>query len=207
LVVAHQETGGACLAWLRDHIGGDRDLDTLLQLGAQAPAGSAGLHFLPWLNGEYAPVDDPFVRGGFVNLSFEHNLGHMVRAVLEGVAYNVQWALQGVESLSGTCGDTLRVGGGAAQSELWCQTLADVLGRTVLKPKAPGFGVAQGAAFIAAVGLGELPSFDAVPALVDIEARFTPAPVTRALHNTRYEQLRSFYKTNRRWFRRMNRLK
>ena len=101
--------------------GGYKDLDALVE--AYEP-GADDLLFLPWMNGEYAPVDDPWARGGFVNLSLSHETGHLIRAVYEGVALNARWALGKVERLLGGPAPALNFSGGGATSEVWCQILA-----------------------------------------------------------------------------------
>lgn len=204
LLVAHQESGGACLRWLREQTGRQRSYEALLELGAAAPVGSHGLVFLPWMNGEYAPIDDPYVRGGFLNLSFEHDLSHLCRAVLEGVAYNLRWALDAVESLSGACAQPVRVGGGGGRSALWCQTLADTTQRPFLQLAEPELSVARGAAFIGLVGCGALKDFATAQAHVPVHTLFEPDPRHAELHERGFERLTAYYRQNRGWFRRQN---
>src|SRR5204863_9453218 len=71
--------------------------DLVDSIAASVPAGSNGVFFTPWLNGERTPVDDAHVRGGFHNLTTSTTLDDMVRSVLEGVAYNTRWSLRYVE--------------------------------------------------------------------------------------------------------------
>ena len=108
LLTDEQECAGICLQFLRDNILFHQDgLSTgekprnayqlFDEIATQAPAGSDKLIFTPWLYGERAPVDDPFVRGGFFNQSLQTTRPDMVRAVFEGVAYNSRWLLQYVE--------------------------------------------------------------------------------------------------------------
>lgn len=201
LLAAHQENGGGCMQWLRDTVAPHLDIEALLQLGEQSPPGSRGLVFLPWMSGEYAPIDDPFVRGGFLNLSFDHSLADMVRAVVEGIVYNVAWALSVVERMLGGQSDDLRLGGGAVQSALWCQTIADVLQRPVHRGPSPEFAVAQGAAILGAVGLGTRPNL--LPASKG--EVFTPNSSTAAVHRAGKKRLQDMYRNNRKMMQRMNR--
>ncbi|MHA1563462.1 MAG: xylulokinase [Promethearchaeota archaeon] len=100
LLTSEQESAGACLTFLRDKfvffhssdgkLHSYKDLDDIAQ---KIPAGSKNLIFTPWIYGERAPIDDHTVRGGFHNLSLEHNLDFAVRAVFEGIAFNSRWVL------------------------------------------------------------------------------------------------------------------
>jgi xylulokinase len=103
-VANEQESAGACLCFLKDNLffPGDamgmepapENFFDLADLPAkQAPPGAGGLLFLPWLYGERTPIDDKWIRGGFINLSLDSSRAHIVRSVLEGVAYNSKWLL------------------------------------------------------------------------------------------------------------------
>ena len=91
-----------------------------------APPGAGGVLFTPWLAGERSPVDDRNARGGFHNLSLRDRRADLVRAVLEGVAYNSRWLHEAVEQFAGRRLDPIRIIGGGARSDLWCQIHADV---------------------------------------------------------------------------------
>ena len=100
-------------------------------MAAQAPPGSRGVIFTPWLYGERTPVEDRFVRGGFHNLSLSVSRDDLVRAVFEGVALNTRWLLGAVERFARHRLEPIRFIGGGARSDVWCQIFADVLGRTI----------------------------------------------------------------------------
>ncbi len=211
LLVAHQETGGACIEWLRRSLGQAinsgqgpatyKDLDAVAE---RYEPGAGGVLFLPWLAGEYAPVDDPWLRGGFVNLALRHDAGHMVRAVFEGVALNARWALGKLERLLGGPARCLRFAGGGASSEPWCQILADVCGREVVQFDRPQFAAARGAALIAAHALGRVPDFAEIEELVPGRARYTPRAELRELYDERFALFLDFYRRNRSFFERAN---
>ncbi len=175
---------------------GPESYATALQLAAQAPAGSAGLTYLPWLHGERSPIDDRHVRGGFVGLSLAHEQSHLVRAVLEGVALNGRWLLKHLEANLGRALPNITVVGGGARSDLWCQIHADVLDRPVRQVVAPQLANARGAAFQALVGLGLLAWHD-VAALVPITKTFEPAPAHARLYTDRFEQFLLEFKHRR----------
>ncbi len=140
LVANNHETGGACLQWLREQVIAPDDglgpvdapaYTALTHAAASVAPGADDVLFTPWLSGERSPVDDRYARGGFHNLSLATTRSHLVRAVLEGVAYNSRWLHDAVEQFTKRRLDHLRFIGGGAQSDLWCQIHADVLDRTI----------------------------------------------------------------------------
>jgi xylulokinase len=149
--------------------------DALCDLAARAPLGSGGVAFMPWLAGERSPVDDHGARGSFTNLSVTTDAAEVVRSVLEGVAYNTRWLLQAVERFTGHRLAPLRMVGGGAQSDVWCQIYADVLDRPVEQLPDPRFAQLRGMALMAGVALGEH-RLDEVDRLVPTGRRFDPVP-------------------------------
>ncbi|MBI5828904.1 MAG: xylulose kinase, partial [Chloroflexi bacterium] len=125
LLMAAQETAGGNLTWLRDNLLYHDDallraqkpgdfFAALNEVAAHTPAGSHGLIFTPWLYGERAPVDDGWIRAGIHNLSLENTRSDIVRAVMEGVAFNTRWILEPVEKFCGRAmGAINMIGGGA----------------------------------------------------------------------------------------------
>jgi len=130
----------------------------------------------------------------------------LVRAVLEGVAYNSRWLNEAVERFIHRRLDRLRIFGGGAQSDLWCQIYADILDRTIQRVAAPVHVNLRGAALLAALGLGVLRRGE-IPGLVPIERAFTPDPRNRALYDQLYAEFARLYKRERRMFARLNREK
>jgi xylulokinase len=194
-----QETAGACLTWLRDRVVWPRDAvssepaptDALARLDAAAAAvapGADGVLFSPWLFGERCPVADPTIRASFTNVSLATTRGHLVRAVLEGVAFNTRWLLGAAEKFTSRRLDGIRLIGGGARSELWCQILADVLDREIRQVEDPVGANARGAALVAAVGLGELRVED-IAATVPVARTYRPRSELRA----RYDELFAGY--------------
>ncbi len=98
---------------------------------AASPPGARGLRFLPWLSGSMSPQADASMRGGFVGMSLDTERVDLVRAAAEGVAHNLRWLLAPVEAVTGEPCRELVLIGGASASPGWCQTIADVLGRSV----------------------------------------------------------------------------
>jgi len=182
----------------------DGALERLLALAAAVPPGSDGLLFTPWLYGERTPVEDPWVRGGFHNLSLRTTRGHLVRAVLEGVACNARWLLGAVESFARRRMEPLRIIGGGARSPLWCQIFADVLNRVVQQVDRPVEANVRGAGLLALVGLGEL-GFGDIPDLVAVARTFEPDPAHRRTYDELFAAFVAIYRRNRGLYARLNR--
>ncbi len=174
------------------------------EIASTVPAGSHKVIFTPWLNGERTPVDDIHVRGGFHNLSTTTTLEDMVRAVLEGVAFNTRWSLTYVEKFVGRPLEPLRLIGGGAMSPLWCQIFADVLDREIHVVRDPRQANARGAAFLAAIGLGWI-RFEDISELVPVEAVFRPNGANRRLYDELYDVFVRFYGRTRPLYHRLNR--
>lgn len=143
-------TGGASLKWFKEEFGGS--YEELTQAAAQVPAGAEGLFFMPWLEGRATPCPDARARGGFVGLSLRHTRGHLVRAVMEGVVYDLRHSLDCFTEI-GLPIDELRIGEGGSYSALWRQIQADILGRDVVRIETDDLS-AVGAALLAGVGSG-----------------------------------------------------
>ena len=208
IVIATQETAGASLDWARRQLlGGEEDVpfDEVNALAAASPSGSGGVHFLPWMMGERVPMDDMHIRGGFVNLALDTERSHLVRAIYEGVAYNTRWAKDVVEGLIKQDIDSLRIAGGGAQSDVWCQVMADVLEARVERVVQPQFSGVRGAAMMALRALGEFDSLEQTEELIKVDKCFEPDPASAKLHAERFGQFTRFYKQSKRWYARTNR--
>ena len=211
-VVNEQESAGACLNFLRDNIfyiddelnsGNPVVYKVFDKIVENAPAGSGGVIFTPWLHGERTPVEDHTVRGGFFNLSLNTKKAHLIRAVFEGVAYNTRWILRYVEALIKRKMDPLNIIGGGAQSDIWCQIYADVLNRTIQRVKDPIQANARGATFIASVALGYT-TFNDIPNLIQYSTTFHPNPKHVETYNRLFPEFLTIYKNNRKMYKRLN---
>ncbi len=201
LLANNHETAGLCLQWLRDSIIGPADglaeawvptYDDLVALAARAPAGAGGVIFTPWLKGERTPVEDRNLRGAFLNVSLSTDRARLVRAVLEGVAFNARWLLDAVEGFIHQPLPALRILGGGASSDLWCQIHADVLKRPVERVAEPMYTNLRGAALFAAMSLGKI-SLDDVPNLVRVTTTFTPETAAGATYEPMYAEFKRLY--------------
>jgi xylulokinase len=197
LVANNHETAGVCLEWLRDTVGAGEGAEPaayerLTALAATAPVGAGGVLFTPWLNGERSPVDDRTLRAAFLNVSMTTERAHLVRAVLEGVAFNARWLLDSVERFIKRPMPVLRILGGGAVSDLWCQIHADILNRRVERVAAPMYANLRGAALFASMSLGNIDLAGAA-ARVRVDASFGPDPVAVAVYKPMYEEYRRLY--------------
>jgi xylulokinase len=135
--------------WFRDALAPDRAFSALDEEAAVVPPGADGLVFLPYLTGERTPHPDPLARGAFVGLTVRHGLGHLARAVMEGVAFGLRDSVE-LMAREIELGE-VRVSGGGASSELWLSIITDILGRPV-RLVSTAESAAHGAAMLAATG-------------------------------------------------------
>jgi len=210
-VAAEQESAGNSLEFIRRILfgGAERpseghDYKEMDKLAAEAAAGSQGLIFAPWLYGERTPVEESHLRGAFINMSLRTGRECVARSVLEGVAYNMKWLLDTVETFCSHLAEPIRFGGGGANSPLWSQILSDVLRRRIMTVANPTSTTARGAALLAAVGLG-LTSWEELPAAIPIIGEYTPDPERAKTYEQRYKHFKQFYSRNKKLFFQMNR--
>jgi xylulokinase len=215
IVATEQDAAGVCLTTLKDHIlfppdelaNGGPPADVFERLdcmAARVPAGSDKLIFTPWLNGERTPVDDHLVRGGFFNQSLGTTRAHLVRAVLEGVAYNTRWMHQYVERFVGRHFKAINFVGGGARSNLWCQIHADVLNRTIRQVRDPVLANVRGAGLLALLALQHLTVKD-ISERVEFNATYEPEPQHRKVYDQLFREFVNIYKSSKRIYARLNR--
>jgi xylulokinase len=179
------------LRWLRDAIAPDVPFPELVEPAADIPAGSGGLWFLPYLSGERSPHPDPDARGAFVGLTLAHDRRHMVRSVLEGVAYGLRDGLDLMVAAGMPRPSQVHASGGGLASPTWRQILADVL-EAEISTVGTTEGAAYGAALLAAPAAGWFQTVDeAVASFVHTAPAASPGPhaaAYRAGHET-YREL------------------
>ena len=196
-VMGVTQAAGLSLRWFRDQFGADpedgRDpYERLTAEAASAPAGADGALWAPYLMGERTPHLDPRARGALAGLTANHTRAHVVRAILEGVAFSLRDTFEIFKEMNVPV-ETIRLGGGGARSSLWRQIQADVYGHEVEIVKAEE-GAAYGAALLAGVGGGIWPSVDAAcGTVVRVADRVAPEPANQKLLDKQYQTFRRLY--------------
>lgn len=172
------QAAGLSLRWFRDQfgVGAEDRLESYERLtaeAAKAPPGCDGLLWAPYLMGERTPYLDPKARGILVGLTASHTRAHVIRAILEGVAFSLRDTFTIFQEIEVPV-KTIRLGGGGARSALWRQIQADIYGQRVETVEAEE-GAAYGAAILAGVGAGAWPSVDAAcHAVVRVAGNISP---------------------------------
>ncbi len=189
-------TSGGSLQWWVDSVlqglsgfSGKNRYEVATREAELVAAGSNGLLFLPYLNGERTPHADPNARGSFVGMNLTHTRGHMTRSVMEGITFALRDSLQIIRSL-GVPVRQIRASGGGSKNPLWRQMQADVFGKkitTLEVEQGPAFGVA----LLAAVGDGAYHSIEAA-CKATIQIADETAPDKNAVKN--YDQLFPIYR-------------
>ena len=221
---AEMETAGKCLEWVKDHLALDEiniylektDVtersqetvytslyDYLTETIRRVEPGSGGVIFTPWLHGNRCPFEDPDAAGMFFNLKLETGKAKMIRAVIEGVCYHLRWMLE-CQSAKVKTSEKLRFVGGGALSDVTCQILADVTGRTVETVDKPQNVGSVGAAAVCGVGLGLIDSMERVGDFIRVTQSYEPNPDNRAVYDRGYAVFRRLYDSNKKNFRILN---
>ena len=214
LLTALQATAGGNLTFLRDNILYHKDellqeadvpdiFKVLDRIAERVPAGANGVMYTPWIWGERAPVEERTLRAGLFNLSLNHTREDIIRAFLEGIALNTRWLLAPVERFLRRKVDAIHIVGGGAQSDVWCQIFADVMNVTIKQVREPLYANARGAAWIAAVGLGEI-TFPDISQLVQFQQIYDPQKEFRTLYDEKFDVFQQIYTQMKGVYRRLN---
>jgi gluconokinase len=182
--------GGIVFRWVRDQLAavetetalrlGVDPYDVLTRIAEQVAPGSEGLLFHPYLTGERAPSWNADLRGSFFGLGLHHRRDHMIRAVLEGVIFNLYSILPAIESLIGPTRRMMATGG-FARASLWRQMMADIFNREVVVPESFESSC-LGAAVLGQLALGQIASLDAVQAMIGLTHHHYPDPAAVAIY-------------------------
>jgi xylulokinase len=195
-VMGVTQAAGLSLRWFRDQFGAAADgrdpYDVLTSEASNVPPGSDGLLWAPYLMGERTPHLDPDARGMLAGITASHTRGHVVRAILEGVAFSLKDTFQIFEAMNVPV-KSIRLGGGGARSPLWRQIQADVYGHEVEIVEAEE-GAAYGAALLAGVGARIWPTVDAAcEAAVRVAQRVAPIAANVETLEKQYAAYRRVY--------------
>ena len=163
--------GGIVFRWVRDELTasvvetarrlGIDPYEVLTRIAERVTPGAEGLLFHPYLAGERAPLWNANLRGSFFGLAMHHRKEHLIRAVLEGVIFNLYSIPPAVEALIGPT-QTMKATGGFARSGLWRQMMADIFNREVVVPESFESSC-LGAAVLGLYALGRVDSRTSLP--------------------------------------------
>lgn len=192
---ATMQAAGASAQWINEVLSPEPSGKTLFSLVEEASTDDAetgGLYFLPYLLGERSPKWNTNARGAFVGIGRHHGRAHMMRAVLEGVAFNLEECLRAFAKGGHEFDHIDAVGGGAA-SDVWLQIMADVWGVPVRRRSVVGEANSLGAAVVGLVGLGLADDFSPARSLSKATAEFTPDARAHEQYSERYDRFQSAY--------------
>jgi len=194
------QAAGLSFRWFRDNFAADESYDDLVESAEKISVGADGLLWTPYLMGERTPHVDAHVRASLIGLTASHTKAHVVRAILEGVAFSLRDAIEIFKELHIPI-ETIRLGGGGAKSPLWRQIQADVYGQTV-ETIAAEEGAAYGAALLAGVGAGAWKTIDeACDKTICVAERIKPNDESVEILNRQYKKYQTIYTALRSIFR------
>jgi len=209
-VAAEQENAANALEFMCTNLNipPQNKYEEMDRMALSSPRGAKKLIFLPWLFGERTPVEDPHARGGLFNLSLGHDRNDIIRAVMEGVAYNTKWLLSVFDGFIGNKGgrraEGIVMSGGASLSRVWPQIFSDVLERQLTVIDNPTYSTAKGAAMLAALGTQSL-TLGQLKATKGVGRTIQPEKEGREAYSEGYAQFLQYYKNNRKGMREYNR--
>jgi len=204
--------GSAVMNWYKNNFGAyevqlaEREQknvwDIIYSQVSESPPGNRGLMIVPYLQGVYGPYWDQNARAVFFGLQTDHGRAHLIRGLLEGVAYEARREVEMMEEGSGTQVEQIKMYGGSARSDYWNQIFADMFNKPLHVPETAET-TALGAAISAAVGCGMYDDFrKAVNAMVSVKKSYYPngknalryEKFYRKVYVNLYENVREFMK-------------
>ncbi len=191
-VMGVTQAAGLSLKWFRENFCKELSYIEMDALAEAKPIGSDRLLYLPYLMGERTPHLDADARGVFFGLSASHDVGNMIRAVMEGVAYSLRDCLDVLREM-GIMTDEITACGGGGTSKLWRKILADLFGSRV-KTITSKEGPALGAAILAGVCAGEFASVEeACEAMIEEKDILAPDKEDSDLYENCYSLYKQIY--------------
>ncbi|HPE75791.1 MAG TPA: FGGY-family carbohydrate kinase [Draconibacterium sp.] len=201
LVIGITESAGNNLEWLinqfykseLDAVGKENIYSILDEEAKKVPAGSNHLIITPWFLGERCPVSTTTTRSTVFNLSLEHTRGHFVKALSEGIGYNLRWIFENYEKDFKFKIQKIRFIGGGSQNDQWMQTIADITALSVITTNQPNMAGAIGAAMCVFVGSGLFSDFNEVNKIVKPEKTFIPKQENKAIYDELFKTYKDIY--------------
>jgi xylulokinase len=193
---------GLSLRWFKEQLGESEDwyarqisvdpYEVLLAEAERIAPGSDGLLFLPYLMGERTPHLDPLARGMWFGLTALHTRGHLIRSILEGVAFSLRDSLEIFRELKIPVLQ-IRASGGGSRGPLWRQIQADIFGKEIVTLR-ESEGSALGAALLAGVGAGIFKSVrEAADQALEVRSSTQPQDANVHFYSSQYEIYRQVY--------------
>jgi len=202
VVEASMFTTGSALKWYRDNLGSEEiniadergvdPYDIITEAAERSPPGAEGVVHIPHFVGAGAPNWNPHARGIFAGLALGHSRHHLIRAILEGVSYEIRTNIEVMREL-GLPSQQVRVTGGASRSETWMQIQADVLRTPVIRSHMEE-ATAVGAAILAFKGVNVYKSVtQAAEEMVKTLAPLEPRAETLEVYKKGYDTFKTLY--------------
>lgn len=200
VVVGITEAAGSCIQWIADqffkHEQEDPNITNIFDVMDETVKGVApGADYLictPWMMGERCPVSTTTTRATMFNLSQEHKREHMMRAVYEGVGYNLRWIIDNFKRDFKFDITKLRIIGGGSMDKEWMQIVSDITQKEIETIKNPRTAGAIGAAFCALVGLGVY-EFSDIKQFITVEKRYIPQKGNQVIYDELFDSYKEIY--------------
>jgi gluconokinase len=177
--------GGIVLQWLKDLLNDQRSFEEFIADAEKVPPGAEGILFLPYLNGERAPIWNQRAKGNFYGVAITHRKEHFIRAVLEGITFNLYRIGKALERLTGEP-KKVYVNGGLARSSFWLQMMADVFEAEIYVSESH-HSAAWGAAWTSLVALGKVNSFESIKQNIPMGNPIVPNKENSKVYKDIYE--------------------
>jgi xylulokinase len=205
-VMGVTQGAGLSLRWFREHFAASETwyahltgvdaYDLIIQEAEKIPPGSDGLLWLPYLMGERTPHLDAQARGMWFGLTAAHTRAHLIRSILEGVAFSLRDSLEIFKELDIPV-EQIRASGGGSRSFLWRQIQADIYGKELVTLRTSE-GSALGAALLAGVGAKTYSSVEeSAREAIQVKERMAPRPDNVKIYDRYYQVYRDLYPTVR----------
>jgi xylulokinase len=212
LMIGVTESAGNNVEWLiskfykkeLDEVGKEEIYKILNKEAEEVPPGSDHLIFTPWFLGERCPVSTTTTRGTVFNIGLEHSRGHFIRALFEGIGFNLRWIIENYEKDFNFKIPEFRFIGGGSQNDLWMQTVADITGRKVVTTNQPTMAGAIGAAMCAFVGSGIFRDFTEVDKIISVHKTFKPNTTNKKIYDKLFTNYKDVYKSLKGTYQRAN---
>ena len=199
LMVGITESAGVNVEWALSKLykeekeKGEDIYDLMEKEVSVIPAGAENLIFTPWFQGERTPVTDTTVRSTIFNLGLEHNRGHIMCAMLEGIGYNLKWTIDNIHRDYGIAIKEVTVIGGGSQNDSWMQSLSDILQVKLQITENPKMAGAIGSAMTAFVGLGLENDFTKIKAFNPVTKTYHPRKDHEEVYQKMFENYKILY--------------